>query len=126
MPTSIAIILFPVVEELSSVRPSEVFTFPRMMQPETCSVFTVSEHGGEARRAKGLPVLADYRFADAPPADVILVPGGMGARAQVNNPAMAEFIARTGSAAQVANSVCTGSVRLGKAVLLTGRRGTTR
>ena len=78
MKRSIAIVLYDVAEELDFAGPWEIFTFAANLDSETCQVFTVSERGGEVRSAKGLRVLADHSFEDAPHADVLLVPGGMG------------------------------------------------
>jgi transcriptional regulator GlxA family with amidase domain len=122
---AIAIVIFPVVEELDFVGPWEVFAFLRDLEPESCDVFTVSEHGGEVRCAKGLRVIADYSFDDAPKADVVLVPGGMGTRAEIDNPRMVEYIRTAAAGAEVMTSVCTGSFLLERAGLLDGRRGTT-
>jgi transcriptional regulator GlxA family with amidase domain len=125
MKRSVAIVVFPVVEELDFVGPWEVFAYLRSLEPDACEVFTVSEHGGEVRCAKGLRVLADHSFEAAPPADVVLVPGGMGTRTEVDNPRIIEYIKRAAAGAQVTTSVCTGSFMLERAGLLTGRRATT-
>jgi transcriptional regulator GlxA family with amidase domain len=122
---SIAIVIFDEVEELDFVGPWEVFSYLRSLEPDTCEVFTVSERGGEVRCAKGLRVLADHSFETVPRADVILVPGGMGTRTEVDNPRMIEYIRRAGAEAELATSVCTGSFMLERAGLLTGRRATT-
>ena len=42
MTRSIAIVLFPRVEELDFVGPWEVFTMLRSLQPDSCEVFKVS------------------------------------------------------------------------------------
>ncbi len=87
MARSIAIVLFPRVEELDFVGPWEVFTMLRSLEPDSCEVFTVSEEGGEVRCAKGLRVLADHSFGSAPKADIILVPGGQGCARRSTTPA---------------------------------------
>ena len=125
MPRSIAIILFPEVEELDFVGPWEVFSYARDLEAEPCTVFTDSEHGGEIRCKKGPRVIAYYCFETAPRADVILVPGGWGTRAEVDNPRMIDYIRRAGNAAELATSVCTGAFMLERAGLLNGRRATT-
>ena len=125
MKRAIAIIIFPDAEELDFVGPWEVFTMLRSLEPDRCEVFTVSEHGGEVRCAKGLRVLADHSFESAPAADIILVPGGRGTRAEVDNPRMVEFLRARAASAEVASSVCTGSFLLERAGLLEGRRATT-
>ena len=125
MKRSIAIVIFDVVEELDFVGPWEIFTFARQLDPESCDVFTVSERGGEVRCAKGLRVIADHSFETAPRADVILVPGGMGTRTEVDNPRMIEYIRRSAETAELTTSVCTGSFLLERAGLLGGKQATT-
>jgi transcriptional regulator GlxA family with amidase domain len=122
---SIAIVIFPAVEELDFVGPWEVFTFLRSIEPEACEVFTVSENGGEVRCAKGLRVIADYSFDSAPKADIVLVPGGMGTRTEVDNPRLIDYLRRAAGTAEVSTSVCTGAFLLERAGLLTGKRATT-
>jgi transcriptional regulator GlxA family with amidase domain len=124
MARSIAIVLFDGAEELDWVGPWEVFTMLSEVEAGSCTVFTVSERGGEVRCAKGLRVLADHRFADCPAADVVVVPGGRGTRAEASNPAMLEFVKRM-NVAQRMTSVCTGSFVLEAAGLLKGKRATT-
>ena len=125
MKRTIAILIFDRVEELDFVGPWEIFCFLRDLEPETCDVFTVSERGGEVRCAKGLRVLADHSFDSAPRADVILVPGGMGTRTEVDNPKIVDYIRRAAGQAELTTSVCTGSFLLERAGLLAGTRATT-
>lgn len=125
MTRAIAIVLFEGAEELDFVGPWEVFTMLGQVEAGSCSVFTVSEHGGEVRCAKGLRVIAEHSFADCPPADLILVPGGQGTRREVDNRAMIEFVRRMDEKTEVTTSVCTGSFVLEAAGLLAGKRATT-
>lgn len=125
MTRSIAIVVFPDAEELDFVGPWEVFGMLSRMQPERCNVFSVSEHGGEVRCAKGLRVVTDYAFDAAPAAEIVVLPGGMGTRAEVDNPAMIAYVQRVAETAEVMTSVCTGAFLLERAGLLQGRRATT-
>jgi transcriptional regulator GlxA family with amidase domain len=125
MKRSIAIVIFDAVEELDFVGPWEIFTYARQLDPESCDVFTVSERGGEVRCAKGLRVIADHSFETAPRADVILVPGGMGTRTEVDNPRMIEYVRRSAETAELTASVCTGAFLLERAGLLGGKQATT-
>ncbi len=70
-------------------------------------------------------MIADHSFATAPPADIILVPGGMGTRTEVDNSRMIDFIRAHGAGAAITTSVCTGAFLLERAGLLDGRRATT-
>jgi len=119
----VGIVLFPDAEELDWAGPWEVFTMAAMGQ--ALDVVTVAETLEPIRCAKGLRVLADHRFDDAPALDVILVPGGQGSRTQMNNPTMLSYLQRAAEGCSWVTSVCTGSVVLAKAGLARGRRITT-
>jgi len=72
-------------------------------------------------------IIATHTFDNAPPLDVILVPGGMGNRAlvQSGNTKIEDFVARRFDETDYVLSVCTGSALLARAGLLDGRRATT-
>jgi len=125
MTRTICIVLFPGVEELDFVGPWEIFTMTAALAPDTCTVFTASERGAELVCAKGLHVRPDHRFASAPEADLILVPGGRGTRTEVENPVLIEYLRTAAKRAEIVTSVCTGSFLLERARLLRGRRATT-
>jgi transcriptional regulator GlxA family with amidase domain len=121
---TIGIVLFPVVEELDFVGPFEVFG-------------SLANNGGGGRVvliaeqlepivcANGMRVLPDCTFADAPPLDVLLVPGGQGTRSEVNNPHMIDYLRKAGEGATWVTSVCTGSLLLHEAGFAKGKRVTT-
>jgi transcriptional regulator GlxA family with amidase domain len=67
-------------------------------------------------------VLPDHTFADAPPLDVLLVPGGIGTRREEDNPAMLEYLRRVAAGAKWVTSVCTGSALLAASGLARGKR----
>lgn len=64
-------------------------------------------------------------FADCPPADVLVVPGGFGVDEAMNEPELMAFVRREGARAAYVTSVCTGAFILGAAGLLAGKRATT-
>jgi transcriptional regulator GlxA family with amidase domain len=129
---SIGILLFDDVEELDFAGPWEVFTAALMLErleppadPAFGSVVTVAEHDRPVRCAKGLRVLPDHGFDDAPALDVLLVPGGQGTRREVDNPALVEWLRRTAAGCRFVTSVCTGALLLHEAGPARGRRVTT-
>jgi transcriptional regulator GlxA family with amidase domain len=121
----VAVLLFDGVEELDFAGPWEVFGNVAVLAPDLCRVFTVSELGGEVRCAKGLRVLVDHAFADAPRPDIVVVPGGQGTRREVENPRLIEYLRAAAAGAELTTSVCTGAFLLERAGLLEGRRATT-
>ena len=57
--------------------------------------------------------------------DLILVPGGIGTRREVDNPRLLEWLNQRAAAAILVTSVCTGAALLARAGLLDGKRATT-
>lgn len=125
MTRTIGVVVFEGAEELDFVGPWEVFTMLQKVEPETCEAFLVSERGREVRCAKGMRVLADYSFADAPQADVIVIPGGQGTRTEDKNPVILEFLRKQAKQAELMTSVCTGAFLLQAIGLLEGKKATT-
>lgn len=122
--TTIGIVLFPDLEELDAIGPWEVFTMVAQ-QRDDLRVVTIAERAEPLRCAKGLRVIPDHSFADAPELDVVLVPGGQGTRVEVENPVMIEWLAKCAPRCQWVTSVCTGALLLCEAGLAEGRRVTT-
>ena len=87
-------------------------------------IVTVAEKTGAVRSFQGPRTLADFCFADCPKLDLILVPGGLGTIAQLENRAIAEFLTERSASAEVTMSVCSGSAILARAGLLDDRRAT--
>lgn len=125
MTTTIGIVIFDEAEELDFVGPFEVFAAAGMVKPDALRVVTIAEKAGPIRCAKGMRVLADHGFADAPALDVVLVPGGMGTRREVDNPVLLDWLRKVGPGCRFVTSVCTGSLVLHGAGFTTGRRITT-
>jgi transcriptional regulator GlxA family with amidase domain len=124
MSKTIGIVLFPQVEELDFVGPLEVFGIMAMMDRDW-RVATIAESPERVRASNGLNVVADHGFEDAPPLEVLLVPGGQGTRSEVDNQRMIHFVRETGSNASYVTSVCTGAFILHRAGFLSGKRAVT-
>ena len=118
------IVLFDNVEELDAIGPWEVFGVAAAEMPGD-RVVTIAETGELVRCSKGLKVMPDHGFADAPKLDVLLVPGGMGTRTEVSNRRLLEWIADTSRSCTWVTSVCTGSLLLVEAGPARGKRVTT-
>ena len=123
---NIGIVLFDGVEELDAVGPWEVLAFWTQGFPDDgWSVSCLSRTGGAVRCAKGLLVGADHSFADAPPLDVLLHPGGRGTRPQLVDPEHLDWVRAQREAVPLMTSVCTGSLVYAAAGLLRNRPATT-
>ncbi len=76
------------------------------------------------RDLKGLRLVPDAALADAPPLDVLHVPGGFGQEALMEDAEVLAWIRQQAAGARIF-SVCTGALLCGAAGLLKGRRATT-
>src|SRR5262245_514326 len=123
MAITTGILLFEDMEELDFVGPWEVFTMARMGGHEADRVITIAERTEPVRAAKGLRVLPDHSYADAPPLDVLIVPGGQGTR--VADPARLDWLRKAAEPCTWVTSVCTGALLLYEAGLARGKRVTT-
>jgi cyclohexyl-isocyanide hydratase len=77
------------------------------------------------RDLKGLRLAPDAALAEAPPLDVLHVPGGYGQEALMEDAEVLGWIRQQASGACSIFSVCTGALICGAAGLLKGRRATT-
>lgn len=73
----------------------------------------------------GLVFTPTMTYADCPRLDVICVPGGAGVGALMEDPHTLDFLKDQAQTARYVTSVCTGSLVLGAAGLLRGRKATT-
>jgi cyclohexyl-isocyanide hydratase len=77
------------------------------------------------RDLKGLWLTPDEALANAPPLDVLHIPGGFGQEALMEDAEVLDWIRQQASGARSVFSVCTGALLCGAAGLLKGRRATT-
>lgn len=122
----IGILLFSDVEELDAIGPWEVLSFWARNFPEDgYAVSCLSRSGGLVQCAKGLVVQAHYSYADAPPLEVLLYPGGQGIRPHLRDDAQLDWVRRQRDNVPLMTSVCTGSLVYAAAGLLSHRPATT-
>jgi transcriptional regulator GlxA family with amidase domain len=121
--TTYGLLVFDEVEELDFVGPWEVFQASALLRGGADTAVLAAEHTGPVRCVKGLRVLPDHTLDDHPPLDVVLVPGGRGARqVQVRNPRVTDWLAKTADRADWVHGVCTGAFLLHAAGPARGRR----
>lgn len=118
-------LIFPGLEELDLVGPWEIISlWSKFAQgPEKC--FMVAEKSGPVICSKGMSINPHVTFADCPPLDFLLVPGGEGTQREVDNPSLIQFVAEQAKHCKAVLSVCTGTFILHRAGLLSNRRATT-
>lgn len=113
---SIVIALYPGVTHLD-------FTGPHQFLVRTPDAeVTVASLGGRDIEAEGLTFSGLADLAAVERCDVLLVPGGFGATDAILDEAFMAQIRRLGGTARYLTSVCTGSLILGAAGFLKGRR----
>ena len=89
------------------------------------NAFTLAEIPGTVRAVNGLKIVPNHALESAPAPDVLVVPGGLGTRALLQQPSLLEWVRLRARRAEITMSVCTGALVLAKAGMLDGLRVTT-
>jgi len=116
----ITVLLYENMTALDAIGPYEVLS--RLPGAE---VRFVAERAGIVRTdTRALGLSADAAIDDVPRADILLVPGGPGDEAMQHNEKVLAWVRGIHAGARWTTSVCTGSLILGAAGVLRGRRAT--
>ncbi|HET6374582.1 MAG TPA: DJ-1/PfpI family protein [Methylocella sp.] len=118
-PMNVVALLFPGFQQLDLTGPFEV-----LARFEELKVHLVSKTLEPVTDTNGLRIVPDCTLADSPAADILLVPGGPGQIALMEDGEVLAFLRHQAAHARYAVSVCTGSLILAAAGLLTGYRAT--
>jgi transcriptional regulator GlxA family with amidase domain len=116
----IAFVLYDDLTALDLVGPYEALAGHPSVRPHF-----VADLVGPVRADSGLTLHADTTFDQLARADVIVVPGSSRWRDALTNTALLTWLRSVSPTATWTTSVCTGSVLLAEAGLLTGRPATT-
>jgi putative intracellular protease/amidase len=117
----IAAVLFDRLTALDVIGPYEVL----QRLPDAVVTF-VGHRKGEVRTDNGfLGLTVDATFDEVPRPDVIVVPGGIGTRALLDDEPLLAWLRQAHETSRYTTSVCTGSLVLGAAGLLQGLTATT-
>jgi transcriptional regulator GlxA family with amidase domain len=116
---TVLIVLFNQVQSLDVTGPLEVFSHAR----ETYQITTASLGGAMVATTSGLRITPDADLCGTAAPDLLLVPGGAGARGR--GPELVTWLRENASRARRITSVCTGAYLLAEAGLLAGRQATT-
>jgi len=117
----IAILIFERLTALDAIGPYEVL---RSM-PESQVRFVAKQKGPVRTDTGSLALVADYALEDVTAPDILVVPGGPGQAALMDDEKVLDWIRRTHESTRWTTSVCTGSLVLAGAGLLKGLRATT-
>lgn len=116
----IAILLFDRMTALDAIGPYEVLRYVK-----DAEMVFVGKRAGEVRAGSDhLGLVADAALADVPEADVVLVPGGPGQLDLMADDEVHAWLRQVDRTSTWTTSVCTGSLVLAAAGLLTGRKAT--
>jgi transcriptional regulator GlxA family with amidase domain len=122
--TRIGILFLPGMEELDALGPWEVFGMAQKAGADF-ELVSIAERKGPLTCALGLRLDPDFSIDDAPPIDVLLVPGGLATRQELGNKRLLDWIARVSEDCTWVTSVCTGAMILIAAGPARGKRVTT-
>jgi len=116
----VAILIFEKLTALDAIGPYEV-----LRSVPGWEVKFVGPEKGPVRTDSGsLGLSADYGLDEVGEADIVLVPGGEGNRPLLRDEAVLDWLRRLDAGTKWTTSVCTGSLVLGAAGLLQGKRAT--
>jgi cyclohexyl-isocyanide hydratase len=113
-------LLFEGIDQIDLTGPFEVLS---RIPNATYRIY--SKTAASVRDLKGLRLTPDATLADAPPLDVLHIPGGYGQEALMEDAEVLGWIRQQASGACSIFSVCTGALICGAAGLLKGRHATT-
>ena len=116
----ISIVLFEGFELLDVFGPVELFS----MVPDRLAVEFIGPEAGPVASSQGAQVTATIGYDAAATPDIMLIPGGQGARRLVEDGAFLSWLRAWATPASLVTSVCTGSAVLAAAGLLDGYRAT--
>jgi cyclohexyl-isocyanide hydratase len=115
----IGMLIFPGMTQLDMTGPYEVL----VRLPDT-QVELVARTRDPVVTDRGMQIVPTVTYAECLPLDVIMVPGGPGQQELMEDEEALGFLRKQAAGAKYVTSVCTGSLVLGAAGLLKGRRAT--
>ena len=117
----IAILLFDRLTALDAVGPYEVLS----RLPGATVTFVATEPGAKRTDTGSLALAADAALGDLPSPDILLIPGGPGQVALMDDQPVLDWVRQAHATSTWTTSVCTGSLVLGAAGVLQGKKATT-
>ena len=115
----IGMLIFPQLTQLDMTGPYEVLA----RLPNT-KVLLVAHTMAPVTTDRGMQIVPSTTIAECPQLDLVMVPGGPGQQQLMEDAVVIEFLQRQARGAKYVTSVCTGSLVLGAAGLLKGKRAT--
>jgi cyclohexyl-isocyanide hydratase len=119
MTRRIGMLIFPRMTQLDMTGPYEVLA----RLPDT-KVELIARTLAPVVTDRGMQIVPTVTYETCPPLDVVMVPGGPGQQDLMEDETALAFLRKQAAQAKYVTSVCTGSLVLGAAGLLKGRRAT--
>jgi len=115
MKRKVGILVFTDVEVLDFAGPFEVFSVASQLHNhELFEVKLVGKTKEPTRAVNGLSVNPDFSFDDAPAFDVLIIAGGSGTSALLNDKTTLQWVNKAIGEAELSMSICSGARLLGK------------
>ncbi|MGB0062840.1 MAG: DJ-1/PfpI family protein [Terracidiphilus sp.] len=119
-PLQIGALVFPNIDQADLTGPFEV-----LANLPNSSFHLLWKETTPVRDMKGLVLTPDLMLSECPPLDVLIVPGGRGQEALMDDNVVLAFVSEQAAQVTYILSVCTGALLCGAAGLLRGRKATT-
>lgn len=116
---NIGMLVFPDITATDYVAPADL-----LVRMPGANLQLLWKHTGPIRTELGWQFNATTRLADCGPLDMLVVPGGPGVGALLQDQEVLDFLARRGAQAKWVVGICTGPLLLGAAGLLQGYAAT--
>jgi len=114
---NIGAIIYPMMDQIDFTGPFEVLS-----RIPGSTFHVIGKDHTPVRDIRGLLLTPEETFSQAPQLDLLLVPGGWGQEALMDDELVLSFIRKQAAGAKILMSVCTGALICGAAGLLKGRR----
>ncbi|ABR47672.1 ThiJ/PfpI domain protein [Alkaliphilus metalliredigens QYMF] len=123
---NVGIFIFDQMETLDFAGPFEVFSVTGQRSGDGIfQVFTIAAQSGPVLAVNGLSINPHYVMEDCPEIEILIIPGGVGAREVLNQKPLLDWVKNTSVEAELVLSVCTGALILAQCGLLKGLKATT-
>lgn len=116
----IAFLFYPGMTALDAIGPHEILS-----RLPGAKVYLVSKQAGPVMSDSGLELIAEHSILDVLEADILVVPGGGHASTLRDHPDVLQWVRNIHEQTMWTTSICTGSLILGSAGILSGVRATT-